>query len=281
MRDFMKNKPLLIAVVAVVLLLILALASSGDRTLTWVESTIGGIFKPVQTFSSQASGSIINFFQRMFNTTDADKENQQLKVYIAQLEENVSELETLRSENERLKGLLNFTEAAPDLTYVSGLVIGRSQGIWFDTFTINVGRNQGVEKNMPVVNAEGLVGRVTEVGLGWSKVTAVIDGTMNVSVMVERTRDNCMVRGTLKNGGEDSNYLELYYLASDADLQPGDRIVTAGTAGIYPKGILIGEVVEVSRSGENASYNALIAPAADFKHIEEIMVIAGMPDHIG
>jgi rod shape-determining protein MreC len=119
--------------------------------------------------------------------------------------------------------------------YVTGTVIGRSQGIWFDTFTISVGRSQGVEKNMPVVNANGLVGRVSEVGATWCKVIALVDSSTNVSVMVERTRDNGMVRGLLE-AGTATDSLELYYLPSDSDLTPGDKIVTSGIGGLYPKG---------------------------------------------
>ncbi len=274
MRNLQNSRLLLIAIVVVVVLIIIAFATAGDRTMTFVESTVGGVVEPVQGFASNASGAIIDFFENIFNTTDADVENEQLKVYIAQLEENVTEMNALEQENERLKELLNFTEANPDLTYASGQVIGRSQGIWFDTFTINVGRSEGVEKNMPVVNAMGLVGRVSEVGNGWSKVISIIDSSMSVSVMVERTRDSGMVRGTLEPG-TDTNMLELYYLPSDADLQPNDRIVTTGIGGLYPKGIEIGIVAEVSRTGES-DYNALITPSVDFGHMEEVMVVIGM-----
>ncbi len=279
MRNLLKNKPLFIAVVAVVLLLILAICTSGSRTLSWVESSVGTVVEPVQGFASRASGAIIDFVERLFHTTDADKENEQLKVYIAQLEENVNEIDALKQENERLKALLAFKESTPELTYVSGMIIGRNQGIWFDTFTINIGRDDGVEKNMPVVNASGLVGRVGDVGASWSKVVAVIDQSMSVSVMVERTRDIGMIRGTLQSGSG-TNAMELYYLSSDADIQPNDRIVTTGIGGLYPKGLLVGTVTEVSRSGEN-DYNALVSPSVDFKHIEEVMVVAGMPEVSG
>ncbi|MDD3919554.1 MAG: rod shape-determining protein MreC [Eubacteriales bacterium] len=276
MRKLLKSKPFLIAVIAVVLLAVLALATSGSRKLTFMEGFVGSVVQPVQTFASNASDAIIGFFRNMFNTTDADQENQQLKAYVAQLEQTVSEVNTLRQENERLKSLLSFTETNPDLTYVAGTVIGRNQGIWFDTFTINIGRNQGVEKNMPVVNADGLVGRISDVGATWSKVVALIDSSTNISVIVERTRDNGMVRGTLEAGGE-SDTLELYYLPSDADLLPGDTVVTSGIGGLYPKGIAVGSVLEVSRAGES-EINALVTPNVDFRHIEEIMVIVGMPE---
>ena len=185
-------------------------------------------------------------------------------------------MDSLRAENERLKQLLAFADSTPDLNYVTGTVIGRSQGIWFDTFTINVGRSQGVEKNMPVVNAKGLVGHVTDVGATWSKVVALIDSSVSVSVMVERTRDSGMVRGMLEVGNE-ADKLELYYLPSDSDLVPGDKIVTSGIGGLYPKGVLVGEVISVSRASDNGS-NALVQPSVDFRHLEEMMVVIGMPE---
>lgn len=275
MRKLVKNKPLIIAVCAILLLVVLSAISSGSRTVTFVESAVGTVLQPVQSFASSASDAIIGFVQRVFNTTDADLENQQLKVRISQLEESAREMESLRIENDRLKGMLNFVESMPDLEYVSGSVIGRSQGIWFDLFTANVGRSQGVEKNMPVINASGLVGRVTSVGATWCKVAALIDSSMSVSVMVERTRDNGMVRGLLQSGN-DTDELELYYLPADSDLVPGDKILTSGIGGIYPKGILIGEVKEVSRSA-TTEHNAIVTPAVDFRHIEEIIIITGMP----
>ncbi len=275
MRNLFKNKPLLIALIAVLLLALLAVLTSGDRTLSFVESTVGTVLQPVQGFASRASDAIIDFVENVFNTTEADLENQQLKVYVSQLEQSLNEMDSLRAENERLKSLLAFANSTPDLTYVSGTIIGRSQGIWFDTFTINVGRSQGVEKNMPVVNADGLVGRISEVGATWSKVIALIDSSMNVSVMVERTRDSGMVRGLLQ-AGNSSDTLELYYLPSDSDLMPGDKIVTSGIGGLYPKGLIVGDVTEVSRSSDTQS-NAVVRPSVDFRHIEELMVVVGMP----
>lgn len=279
MRNIFRNKPLLIALIAVILLLILAMASAGDRTATFFEDAAGGILKPVQSFASGASDAIIDFFENVFNTTDADQENKQLKVYISQLEQSLAEMETVKEENKRLKGLLSYADSTPDIEYVSGMVIAHSQGMWFDTFTINLGRNHGVQKNMPVLNAQGLVGRVTQVGATYSKVVTIIDSSMSVSVMIERTRDSGMVRGRLEAGNAEDT-LELYYLSVDSDLLPGDKVVTSGIGGIYPKGMLVGSVLEVSRSGENES-NAIVAPAADFRRIEEIMVAIGMPSGEG
>lgn len=116
---------------------------------------------------------------------------------------------------------------------------------------------------MSVVCADGLVGRIIEVGANWSKVTAIIDASSEVSVMVERTRDIGVVRGAFSTA--DDNQLELYYLPSGFDLVPGDRIVTSGMSSIFPKSIVVGTVSEVTRrSAEGTQSNAIIEPAVDF-----------------
>ena len=272
MRGLFKNKPLLILLVAALLLGVLALATSGNRTATWVENAVGTVTTPVQSFASQASAAITGFFQRIFKTTDADQENAQLKVKLAQYEQIEQRLAEEQQENERLRALLNYAEEQEFSSYVTARVIGRDQGVWFSVFTINAGRKQGIEEDQPVISSSGLVGRVTEVGATWSKVTAIIDTTSAVSVMVERTRDNGMVRGLLS--GDGSELLELYYLPAGSDLVPGDIIVTNGVGGIFPKGVVLGTVIEVSRQGtDSEAGNAILQPAVDFQHIEEVMVL--------
>ncbi len=126
---------------------------------------------------------------------------------------------------------------------------------------------------MPVICADGLVGRVTEVGATWSKVTAVIDAETSVPVMVERTRDNCMDRGVLNTVDSEAG-MELYYLPRDrTELVTGGTVITSGIGGIYPKGINIGSVREVLTADGEA--NAIISPSVDFVHIEEVFIITG------
>ena len=167
--------------------------------------------QPIQRFSVRASNSIIDFFERVFKTSDADRENEQLKVRIAQYEIMENELNNLRQENQRLKELLDYADTVEEYERVTAPVIGRSQGIWFNQFTVGAGRNQGVEEDMAVINGAGLVGRVTSVSANTCKVTAIIDSTSDVSVIVERTRDYGFVRGLLEAGGDDT--MELYFLA--------------------------------------------------------------------
>lgn len=263
---------------AILVLLILIFATSGDRSVTWFESAVGSVAQPVQTFASNVSNGIVGFFERVFNSTDADKENAQLKLRIAQLEQAEYELEELRLENERLKELLNYAQSNENYEYVTAAVIAKAQGVWFDSFTINAGRTHGIEKDMPVITSAGLVGRVTDVGANWAKVSSIIDSRSTVSVMVERTRDGAMIQGVRESGS--SATLELYYLPSGSDLVPGDIIVTNGLGGVFPKGLAVGTVTEVTRTSDNNSNerNALVQSAVDFNHIEEVMVIVAVEE---
>ena len=272
MRGILKNKPLIIMLIAILLLGILAFVTSADRSVSWIESTLGSVIQPVQSFAAKASNGIISFVQKVFKTSDADKELEQLQVRMAQLEQAADENAKLKAENERLKKLLNYVETLENYEYVTAVVTGNSQGVRFETFTINAGRNKGIEKDMPVVCAEGLVGRVIEVGANWSKVTAIIDPSSEVSVMVERTRDIGVVRGSFSATSD--NQLELYFLPSGFDLVPGDKIVTSGMSSIFPKTITVGTVSEVTRrSAEGSQSNAIIEPAVDFGHLEEVLVL--------
>jgi len=261
---------ILLAVIAVLAILI---AVTYDRIqVTFIEDAVNSVLSPIQSFSVKASNSIIDFFERVFSSTDLDKENEQLKVQLAQYEIIENELNTLREENERLKGLLNYTEITENYTYVTARVIGKSQGVWFSEFTLNAGRKDGVMENQAVVNSKGLVGRVSSVSANTCKVTSIIDSTSDVSVMVERTRDYGFARGILNV--DKNEKLELYYLPSGYDLVPGDNILTSGIGGIFPKGIAIGTVTEVSRANEDAEdRNAIIQPAVDFLRLEEVMIV--------
>ncbi len=272
MGGFFRSRGFIILLAVIAVLAILVAVTYDRVQVTFIEDTVNSVLSPIQSFSVKASNSIIDFFERVFSSTDLDKENEQLKVQLAQYEIIENELNTLREENQRLKDLLNYTDITENYTYVTARVIGKSQGVWFSEFTVNAGRNDGVVENQAVVNSKGLVGRVSSVSANTCKVTSIIDSTSDVSVMVERTRDYGFARGILNI--DDNEKLELYYLPSGYDLVPGDNILTSGIGGIFPKGIAIGTVTEVSRANEDTEdRNAIIQPAVDFLRLEEVMIV--------
>ena len=114
-------------------------------------------------------------------------------------------------------------------------VIARDPGQWFDTFSVNRGTNDGVSVGMAVVTGDGLVGRVYEAGLNYAKVLTIIDSRSAVSCLIERTRDNGVMRGQITATSESA---ECYvsYVQNIANIVPGDTLITSGTDSLYPKG---------------------------------------------
>jgi len=272
MHSFWKNRPLLITIVTLVVLFILMIITAGQDDATGATSLIGGVLEPVQGFFYDTTDGIATFFTGLFTPNDLAKENAGLKEQVADLKGQLKEFEELKQENTRLQDLLNYKTQNTQFNYVTARVTGRNQGQWFVVFTINKGVSDGIRKDMPVVNQDGLVGRVTKTGANWSSIMAIIDASSGVPGHVERTRDNGVLKGADVSTG--TAQLNMQLLPLDADLMPGDKILTSGLGGVFPKGLVIGEITEVSRAGtDNMQKFAIVKPAVDFLHLEEVMVI--------
>ncbi len=236
------------------------------------ESIIGTVLVPVQGWVYSATDGVSNFFTRVFAPTDLRVENKEMREQIVQYQNDLSTFEELKKENERLKSLLAYKDDHVEFEIVTAKVTGKNTGNWFSIFTINRGVLDGVQKDMPVITADGLVGRVVETGATWSKVMGIIDFDSGVSAIVELTRDNGVVCGTTLTNTADP-LLEMSFLPFDADLLPGYRVITSGLGGVYPKGLIIGDTVEITRGSDNSQKAAYVKPAVDFLHLEEVMII--------
>lgn len=276
---FIKNHPVLTAAVVVVtLLLILVITSITGRT-TPVEDAVGTVVSGVESGASAVTGGIGDWFLSLIGRSRLQQENAELRERIAQLEGQLALNGDLENENKRLREIVNYYGDHPEYELLTARVIARSSSYWFDTFLINVGRNQGIKKDMVVLSTQGLVGRVVDVGSNWSKVLSIIDTNSSVSAMIERTRDVGIVRGTT-DVEADSPRCGMYHLPYDNDLVPGDTVLTSGLGGIFPKGIVIGKVVEVSRSNTGTERIAIIEPEVDFSQLEEVMVLLNTIDEV-
>lgn len=278
MNGFFRNRPLVVTSVVIIILLMLMIGSSSATDISGGQTVAGGIFVPVQRFFYQITESIDSSVKANTNSADLASENADLKTQIAELQMELSDYEELKQENERLTEILNYQKENSSHTYVTAQVTAKDPGNWFDVFDINVGTADGIEVGMPVVTTEGVVGTVKETGANWSKVVAIIDGRSGISSIVERTRDVGSVRGRTGNDPLDV-LLDMDYLPMSADIQVGDRILTSGVDEVYPKGLLIGEVVEISDDGTQKS--VVVNPAVDFSSLEEVMVMVSTPEDSG
>jgi rod shape-determining protein MreC len=194
-------------------------------------------------------------------------ENQRLRKELEALHALLAENEELRKENERLTGLLDVKDVAQG-EYKVATVIGREPNKWFATITIELGANDGVKVGASVLETKGLVGRVLKVGETSSQVLLLTDPDSGVGALVQRSRDHGLVLG-----GNGSESVTLRLFSKDADVKEGDVVITSGMGSKYPAGVIIGEVESVYVPSPGLVKEAIVRPAADINHLEEVMVV--------
>ena len=261
---------ILVVLIVAAVIFFLVLRSSGQISI--FENAVGTLVTPVQNAFRSVTTGVKDFFTDRKSLSELQQAYDALSLENEQLRMELQEAEEAVQENENLKTLLDARDTYSSLEPVYAKVIARDAGPWFDTFSVNRGSNSGVTTGMAVVNGDGLIGRVYEVGLNYSKVISIIDSRSSVACLMQRTRDNGVLSGQLDSGtGSDSCYM--YYLPAVNSVTPGDRVITSGLDSMYPKGLLVGTVSEVSRQTETSSQYIVVTPLADFNHIEEVLVL--------
>lgn len=266
--NFTRNRPLIITIVIVVILVLLMAATASSNTISRGTTVVGSAFVPLQTFFYRISDNINGLFSGADGISAEERAN-----LIAELDEykvRLMDYEEIAAENERLYAMLEYKQSNENREMKLAKVTGKEPGNWFDVFTINLGANDGIKENMAVVTPDGLVGRIEEVGVNWSKVMAIVDSRSRVPVIVERTRDVGVAGGSI-SGDDLTRMLTMSYLPLDSDIVDGDIVVTSGLGGVFPKGLVVGAVTE-SRTTDGG-VNVSIRPNVDFRRLEEVMVI--------
>ena len=258
----------ILAVAAAVFFLILR--NSDDISLA--ENGIGSLFSRAQAALTTVTERVRDFTTRWHNYDILEQEYNELNLQYQQVSLQLDAAQEDIQENARLKTLLDAQSRYESLDPIYARVIARAPGQWFETFSINRGKNDGVTAGMAVANGDGLVGRVYEAGLNYAKVISIIDSRSAVAVMVQSTRDNGIMRGEVTASSRRAECY-VYYLPSINNVVPGDTVITSGTDSLFPKGLHIGTVTAVSMdSGSEGSY-AVVSPSVDFNHLEEVFVL--------
>lgn len=272
MRQFFQNKLLTIVILlSLVFVVFIGLTASRRDRVSVFEGIVGNILTPVQKYIYMGGQRISNLFGFVSNIANISRENEELKKRIDELEKEIVDYQTVKSENDRLRDMLNFKDENKSYSYLGANVIGKGSGNWYDVFIIDKGKNQGVKKYYPVVTSKGLVGQVMEVGPNWSKVMAIIDENSRVGASISRTGDQGIVQGVPGLNGDKN--CKIMYLPPSSDIKKDDFVVTSGISRFFPKNILIGTVVEISDDSTNFVKSAVIKPSVDFTKLEEVFVI--------
>ena len=273
--------------IVLVLIALMALTAYSQSTGSLIslspESALSRIITPIQGAVSQITHSISNYLYRVKLRSNIEYEYNQLKAQNDELTLRSILYEELEEENTQLRALLGEYEDRSSMNPVLARVIASETGNYFSTFTINKGKNDGVDTQMAVITSEGLVGYTYEVFDKTAKVITIIDDQASLAALIESSRDQGAVKGTLGSTGEP--LCRMYYLSADSIPRPGDRVITSGVGVSFPKGLLIGYVRESTRAIEDSKHYIVVEPAADFEHIENVLVlryyadVEDMPDN--
>ena len=236
-----------------------------------IKSTLSRFITPLQSFVSQATQGISDYLYRIKLRSNIEYEYNQLKAQNDELVLRSLLYEELEEENAQLRALLGEYDERAEMNPVLARVIASESGNYFSTFTINKGKKDGVDTQMAVITSAGLIGYTYEVFDSISKVITVIDDQARLAALIESSRDQGAVKGTLGSTGEP--LCRMYYLSADSVPRPGDRVITSGVGVSFPKGLLIGYVRESTRAIEDNKHYIVVEPAADFEHIENVLVL--------
>jgi len=223
---------------------------------------VSGFFERIITGSFNTAEAVGSWYDFLVHT---DQENQRLKKEVEHLQLDNSILNELLLENERLRASLDFRKLQTP-SAVMAQVIGKDISPASSTLTINKGSESGIQKDMAVITAIGVVGKIQTVLPGTSKVLLLTDPGSTLAVRVQRNREEGLLEGKLIN-------CALKYVSYYADIQEGDLLVTSGLDGIYPKGLAVATVVKVTKREANAFQTVVAEPSVHLSRLEEVLVL--------
>ena len=239
------------------------------------ETAVASAITPAQGLFSGIVESIADYFRQVKLRENLEQayvdllaENEELYIQAALADELAAQLATFKDIDEEKQQNLG-------LNPIRCQVIGREQGNYFSTFTIDRGERDGIEPYMAVTISGALVGFTEKVYPTTATVRTIIDSNASISGLIQSSRDQGIVSGTLGVNGEPM--CRMYYLPDDHLPRPGDIVVTSGVGMSFPKGIPIGTVRESTRGMESNKQYIVVEPSADFEHIEYVIVYRYMP----
>ncbi|TCK98087.1 rod shape-determining protein MreC [Natranaerovirga hydrolytica] len=265
-----KSKHVLILMTVLCLISIILTVNTRDRV-SPIERSVAYIVVPMQRGIMSFGGWIQDKVDFVSNIRHLEEENETLQERVYQLEQDNNNLQQDRFELDRLRELYDLDEKYADYPKVGARVIGKDPGNWYNNFLIDKGSNDGLKVNMNVIAGNGLVGYISEVGPNYSKVVSIIDDVSSVSGMFLRTSDLGIVNGSRQL--MDQGYLTVENINRDANIVNGDEVVTSHISDLYLQGILIGTIREIQEVPNSLTKSALLEPAVNFNHLQEVLVI--------
>lgn len=214
---------------------------------------------------------INSFTQGLKTKKGLQKQIAELQNKNKKLEMNILEMKKMEAENKSLRKKLEITDEYKYFKLAYGTITVRDFDNWNDTFTLNIGKKQGIKEGMPVVSKEGVVGFISKVEDEISKVTTILDASSSISVEISSINRPAVCKGDY--GYKGSNKLKLVYIPIDAEISPGDTVYTSGIGAMYPKGLPVGKVVDIKNNKNDINRYAVVETFTNIDALNEVAVI--------
>lgn len=217
-------------------------------------------------------GEGISGFSLYFRTLEELRnENAALRAELEGYKSLVYDAELIGEENDFLSQYLGIKEEHVDFLFENATVVGRESTNYRTVVTLSKGSLHGIEVNMPVITEAGLIGNITEIGSTWSKAEIITESSSAVGAYIERSGTLGVVEGTYELRAE--GLCRMVYIEADSDIRVGDKVISSGIGEVYPRGLLIGKVTEISVDDRTRTLVATVEPAADLESISKVMII--------
>lgn len=268
-----RNKKIIfiLASVTVLLVIFIAVSSSPSSPVHSVYKVIGTPFQYIQKGFSSFGENVKNAFSVITGYSEISEEIDSLKEENDTLKNLENENEKLKAENDELRNLLGLKGYFENYDMLAANVIAEDVTDWYNEFTIDVGTADGIKNGCVVITTKGLVGIVYNAGLVSSKVRCIVDEQNVLMARISRTDSLVRVKG-LSNENYD-HALELDRISDNSTLYVGDVLVTAETGGVYPKGLVIGTVTEITENKKTKERTAYVEPVVDFYTISHVYIL--------
>ncbi len=271
MKTGKPTKRRLIILIAVIVAIAVALSSALIRGTAAGKNVTQSLLAPFESALSALTRTAERFYNYVFRYESLEAENEYLKARVASMEDEIRSIDTLQRENERLRAVANLLKEHEDYDLLSSYIISWDSSNWRNTFTIGKGTQSGVSEGMCAVTEQGqVVGIVTDCGSNWATVTTILDSSLQISATLSSSGYNGIVQGAHKTDKE--NQLRMDYLSTEAVIRNNDQVVSTGST-LYPRGLILGYVVDAGLDGTGVAKYAIIEPAADFDLLEQVFII--------
>jgi len=238
---------------------------------SYIRSALVTVSTPFRWAFTKVGEGLSGFSMYFRTLEDLRDENEALRAELDEYKNLVYDAELIGEENEFLSSFLGIKEEHVDFLFEDATVVGRESTNYRTVYTLSKGTLHGIEVNMPIITDDGLVGHITEVGSTWSKAVLITETASAVGAFVERSGVLGVVEGTyeLRSDG----ICRMVYIEPDADIRVGDKVFTSGIGEVYPRGMLIGKVSQISIDENTRTLTAIIEPSADLDSISKLMII--------